>query len=233
MCFLRRAGKNTHYPLTASLKLPAQISCNQRSAARRTPQPPPLQKVQVKPVSWFKINLLQQGSARAVCSIPIISPQSTERGLANYFKFGIDMKWISELKVLLVRSVFEKTLSANQPSPVQTTPRSFCLPASHGARSLPWQHHLLFITTLPLGLFVSARTVKMPDLPSAQLQASTMNFCCFLGRLWRLVAIWADVSEMLLLSHLYWCCCNCSCLVWASHQCHRTRPAPYEISIFY
>ena len=62
------------------------------------------------------------------------------------YKFSIDIKWISELKVLLVRSVFEDTLSTSRPSPIQAIPYSFCLPTSRRARGLAWQHHRLFAT---------------------------------------------------------------------------------------
>lgn len=69
---------------------------------------PPPQKAKVKPVSWFKFNPLQQESSTLVCSIPIISPQSTERGLEN----DLQVWHRCELKALLVLSVFESTLYA-------------------------------------------------------------------------------------------------------------------------
>lgn len=94
-------------------------------------------------------------------------------------RFGTGMKWneIANWKHFwFVLSL--KRQSASSPSPGHTIPHWFWFPISHGTCSLVWKHCWLFATqhTAAQGPFISARTVKTPDLPSTQLQAMTVNF---------------------------------------------------------
>lgn len=149
-------------------------------------------------------------------------------------KFGIDLTWIRELKVLLVRSAFENTLSASRPSPVQTIPCLFCLPASRGAQGLAWQSHQLF--TNHHAPAEALRFSEDSENARSSLHA-TSGYECELLPLPR-----GGCGDLLLYGQM--ClrrssshtsvdvCYTSSCLVWA-HQCHKNRPAPYEISISY
>lgn len=105
-------------------------------------------------------------------------------------RFGTGMKWkeIANWKHFwFVLSL--KRQSASSPSPGQTIPHWFWFPISHGTCSLVWKHCWLFATqhTAAQGSFISARTVKTPDLPSTQLQAMTVNFAASQRGCWDLL----------------------------------------------
>lgn len=119
-------------------------------------------------------------------------------------KFSIDMKWISELEVLLVQPVFENTLSSSHPSPVQTIPCSFCLPTSHRAYGLaaspalhypPWSHRG---PSFRWGQWKNARPSLHPasgyDCEGLLLPGEAAETCCYMVR-----CVWDASPQTLLL----------------------------------
>lgn len=109
-----------------------------------------------------------------------------ELGNCQYFGLSISLKIYFLLAFLpqhegLLLALLALSRCAGLPSPTRAAGPSF----PH-----PWLQ-------LPRGPSISAPTAKKPDLSSDSFQATAVNFCRFLRRQWRLVAVWSNVSGML------------------------------------